>query len=365
MIKHFLLLSLAVASFSTRLSAAEPLATILCYHVVESPSDTKFTISRGTLDRQMAYLSAAGYRVIPLRHVAEYLAGERRSLPANAVVLTIDDGWRSTYTEFWPVTRKYGFPFTAFVYPKFVGMGRYAVTWDQLREMAGDGVEIESHALSHPFLARSRERFGSARYAHWLASELIDSKRIIEEEIGRPVRSLAYPYGDFDSTVIAQTRAAGYDAAVTATFGAIGREHDPYRLNRVVIHRSTSFAEFRRLLGATPLPLEDISPKPGDELDSEEPLIEAKLSNLERIAPGSVSLAILGQGRVPFSFDPETGRISTVVRDTGSDDWQDVIVWARERGTGRRLEAVWRVRFPSRTAPAVAATTTGAHTSER
>ena len=351
MTRYLLLLALLSAPLQSLHASSAPVATILCYHVVESPADTHFTLSRSTFDRQMAYLAAAGYRVVPLSHVTEYLAGERKSLPSNAVVLTIDDGWRSTYTEFWPITRKYGFPFTAFVYPKFVGQGRYAVTWDQLREMARAGVEIESHAFSHPFLARSRNQYSSSRYAQWLANELIDSKRIIEEQTGRPVRSLAYPYGDFDEAVVAQTRAAGYDAAVTATFGTVRSDHDPYRLNRVVIERRTSFAEFRRLLGAAPLPVDDLTPRPGTDLDSDEPLIEARVSHPDRLTPGSLSMAILGQGRVPFSFDPETGRISTVVRDTRGGAWQDVIVWAHERGTGRRLEATWRVRFPDDRTP--------------
>lgn len=322
-------------------------ATILCYHVVETPSDTHFTLSRETFDRQMAYLASAGYNVIPLSHLAEYLAGTRASIPPNAVVLTIDDGWLSTYTEFWPIARKYGFTFTAFIYPKFVGQSRFALSWEQIREMADAGVEIESHAYSHPFLARSRNRFSSSHYAQWLAAELINSKRAIEEKTGKPVRVLAYPYGDFDSTVVTQTRAAGYDAAVTASYGTVRQGQDRYRLSRVVIEKSTSFAQFRRYLGAAPLPLDDISPRPGHSIDPGDPVIEARIRNPERIAPGSLSAALLGSGRIPFTFDPSTGVISTVLRDTPSGGrWHDVVIWARERGTGRRLEASWRVKFP-------------------
>lgn len=321
-------------------------ATILCYHVVESPADTHFTLSRATFDRQMAYLAAAGYRVIPLSMLGDYVNGRRDSLPRNAVVITIDDGWRSTYTEFFSITRKYGFPFTAFIYPKFIGQGKYALTWEMVREMADQGVEIESHAYSHPFLARSKSRFSSAHYAQWLASELIESKRIIEEQIGRPVRYLAYPYGDFDQTVVTQTRAAGYDGAVTVTFGSVRRGDDAYRLNRVVIERGTSFAEFRRMLGAAPLPLEDMHPRPGSEVDHTTPVIEATIANPEKLLPSSVSVAVLGQGRVPFSYDPTTGRLSTVLRPKQENRWHDVVVWGTERGTGRRLEAMWRIRFP-------------------
>lgn len=343
------LATLAVAALISTSAAAEapPVATILCYHVVESPADTHFTLSRSQFDRQMAYLAAAGYKVIPLSMLGDYITGKRDSLPRNAVVLTIDDGWRSTYTEFFTVTRRYGFPFTAFVYPKFIGQGRYALTWDQVREMAGAGVEIESHALSHPFLARSRSRFSSSHYAQWLATELIESKRRIESETGRPVRYLAYPYGDFDQRVVDQTRAAGYQGAVTVTYGPVASGDDPYRLNRVVIERGTSFTQFRRYLGAHPLGIDEITPEPGKEIDLEEPVVEARIKSPEKIAPGSLAVAIVGRGRVPFSYDPDSGRVSTVVRAGERGRWHDVVVWATERGTGRRLEASWPVRIPA------------------
>lgn len=343
-----LLTALLLVAIAAPVAAADvPTATILCYHVVETPADTHFTLSRSTFDRQMAYLAAAGYRVIPLSMLGDYVNGKRKTLPRNAVVLTIDDGWRSTYTEFFAVTRRYGFPFTAFIYPKFIGQGRFALTWDQVREMSDAGVEIESHAFSHPFLARSRARFSSSHYAQWLASELIDSKRAIEEQTGRPVRYLAYPYGDFDSTVVAQTRAAGYDGAVTVSFGPVRKGDDSYRLNRVVIERNTSFTRFREMLGASRLPLQDMSPRPGHELNEDDPVVEARIASPERVSPGSVSVAILGQGRVPFSYDPSTGLVSTVLRPSGRGEWQDVIVWGTERGTGKRLEALWRVKFPA------------------
>src|SRR5512141_2877615 len=111
-------------------------AIVLCYHVVESPSDTPFAISRYQFIQQMQYLASTGYKVIPLSQLMDYVAGRRDSLPENAVVITVDDGWRCTYSEIYPVMKQYKFPFTAFIYPKFVNKSAYAVTWKQVREMA-------------------------------------------------------------------------------------------------------------------------------------------------------------------------------------------------------------------------------------
>ena len=75
-----------------------PTATILCYHIVEAPAAPRMHIGRDTFRQHLRYLEMTGYNVVPLRHVYEYVSGKRASLPKNAVVITIDDGWRSTYT---------------------------------------------------------------------------------------------------------------------------------------------------------------------------------------------------------------------------------------------------------------------------
>ena len=104
----------------------------------------------------MRYLAMTGYNVIPLRDLYEYVTGKRASLPKNAIVVTIDDGWRSTYTEVFPEMKRYGFPFTVFIYPKIIGQTSHALTWKQVKEMSDAGVDIQSHSLSHPFLTRRR-----------------------------------------------------------------------------------------------------------------------------------------------------------------------------------------------------------------
>src|SRR5438128_3493959 len=77
-------------------------ATVLCYHIVESPHDPRMEISAETFVQQMDYLEMTGYTVIPLRDLYDYVAGKKESLPRRSVVVTIDDGWRSTYTQVFP-----------------------------------------------------------------------------------------------------------------------------------------------------------------------------------------------------------------------------------------------------------------------
>ncbi|MHB0970877.1 MAG: polysaccharide deacetylase family protein [Thermoanaerobaculia bacterium] len=342
-----LFLALCFAASLLHAADAPKRATILCYHIVESPSDTEFSMSREAFRTQMEYLASSGYNVISLTELFEYVSGQNRSIPDNAVVVTVDDGWRSTYTRIYPEMKKLGLPFTVFVYPKFVGMSDYALTWRQIREMADDGVDIQSHTYSHAYLTKRRHpSFGPKRYSEWLERELAGSRETIEEKTGKPVRFLAYPYGDYDAVVARRAMEAGYDAAVTANFGAVGRSSDLFRLSRVIIYARTSFAEFRRQVGAAPLQLISREPET-PKLDAHHPVVSATIRDHDRLDPASVGMAILGAGQIPFSYDARTGRISLVVRESLGPKRRQVVVWARDRTSGRRVETAWTILPPA------------------
>jgi peptidoglycan/xylan/chitin deacetylase (PgdA/CDA1 family) len=344
-----LLLLAALLTFRT--ASAEPTAVILCYHIVESPSDSIFTLSRETFRQQMTYLKTAGFEVIPLQDLVDYMNGSKETIPENSVVITVDDGWRSTYTEFYPELKRQGYPATIYIYPRFIGGGHLSLTWDQVREMADDGYDIQSHTLSHPFLGRAKERMAPASYLQWLDRELRESKRWIEEETGRPVRHLAYPYGDYNRTVIERARLAGYDSAVITESGPIRRGDDVLQLRRFAITKETSFEEYRRRLGASRTQVAATTPAPGSVLKSSDPVISAKLVDFEKLDPRSVGMAVLEQGLTPFSYNPSDGTISLVVRDQLEQNHQQVVVWGRDRTTGQRVEASWSFYAHSKPPP--------------
>ncbi|HSP15671.1 MAG TPA: polysaccharide deacetylase family protein [Thermoanaerobaculia bacterium] len=330
-------------------------AIVLCYHIVESPQDPRMEISRETFRQQMEYLEMTGYNVIPLRHLYEYVTGERDSLPPNAVVITIDDGWRSTYTEAYPELKKRGFPFTVFVYPNIISKTIISLNWDQIREMSENGGDIESHSWSHPFLTRRRhEELDDAGYATWLQRELVESKRLIEKHTGETVEFLAYPYGDYDHRLKAAVAKAGYAAALTCEFGKVIQGSDPLRMKRLVIDKRIDFAEFRHYMGATPMQLAEMSPKPGDVTEPAM-TISARIPNFKNLDPHSVGMALLGAGSLlPYAYDEQTGAITLVLNDaiksiTGT--YQRAVVWATDTKTGRRVEASWTFKWPDQVLP--------------
>lgn len=338
-------------------------ATILCYHIVESPHDPRMEISREVFHQQMRYLGMTGYTVVPLRDIYEYASGKRASLPKNAVAITIDDGWRSTYTEAFPEMKKHHFPFTVFIYPEIIGKTAYAMTWKQIREMANAGVDVESHSYSHPFLTRRRNAtLDEKQYHAWLQKELVDSKKILERQTGHSVEFLAYPYGDYDHFLAADVKAAGYAAALTCEYGPVTRGMNPFRLRRVVIDKRMDFAAFRRYLGARQMPLEAMSPEPGQVIDPGEPaMISAKIPNYKRLDPKSVGLALLSMaGAIPYSYDAANGYISLLVPEQLSGTLQRALVWATDAKSGRRVEASWTFRLPAVDLPSCPAIDPGA-----
>lgn len=342
------LLFLAIAPFARAADDAGP--TVLCYHIVESPNDPRMEIGREQFRQQMRYLAVTGYNVIPLKHAWEYATGVRTSLPPRSVVITFDDGWRSTYTEVFPEMKKRHFPFTVFIYPNIVGKTAYALTWKQIKEMAEWGADIQSHSFSHPFLTKRRHTGWSDKdYANWLHRELQGSRAAIERETGKPVQFLAYPYGDYDHYLVANVARSGFLGALTCDYGRVRKGSDPMRMRRFIIEKRIDFALFRHYLGAAPLPLLAAAPQPNQAIDTGvTPLtVSAKIPNYKNVDPKSVGLALMSSAAttVPFAYDPHDGSITMTIKDA-LKGLQRAIVWATDAKSGKRLEATWLFKIP-------------------
>ena len=119
---------------------------------------------------------------------------------------------------------------------------RVFMTWDQAREMAANGIEFGSHTLTHPIMTRIPVE--QAKH------ELVESKRLIEQELGKPVDTFAYPNGgraDFNAEIIAVAREAGYKLAFTLLPGSNFFRQlraDPYTIRRVFLSHGDSFPRF-------------------------------------------------------------------------------------------------------------------------
>lgn len=118
------------------------------------------------------------------------------------------------------------------------------VTWDSVRRMQGEGVEIGAHTRSHPILSRLADRSA-------LEEEIVGSARRIEEMTGRRPRHFCYPNGraeDVTAETVAVVRSGGFRTAVTTEPGLADPASDPFRLKRIGAGPETPPGYFRRVV---------------------------------------------------------------------------------------------------------------------
>ena len=228
---------------------------ILMYHYIREPPPVradwlgfKLSVSPADFAAQIDSLWASGYHAVDLNDVRAYFAGNE-PLPSKPVVITFDDGYSDLFTTAFPILAKHHFKAVAYIVSGFVGRPGY-VTSDEVVQLDHNGIEIASHTVDHPDLARSSA--GSTM------RELVDSKRWLEQLVGHPVIDFAYPSGKFNPQVMAEVQRAGYDTAVTTMDSLEHSRADRYMWTRVRVGGGESMADFTRNLG-TPMPCKTIT----------------------------------------------------------------------------------------------------------
>jgi peptidoglycan/xylan/chitin deacetylase (PgdA/CDA1 family) len=201
---------------------------ILEYHVLgAAPADAPYPelyVTRPDFHRQMGWLDQHGYEAVTLEAVEDawYRDG---TLPAKPVVISFDDGYRPQFTFALPELRKHGWP--GLLNLKAEGSDLYT---SNVEAMIAAGWELAAHTINHLDLTT----LDAAR----LEEEVAGSREILRHEYGVPVANFCYPAGQFDDTVIAAVKAAGYTGATTEIPGYATRA-SPDELARFEILGST------------------------------------------------------------------------------------------------------------------------------
>lgn len=191
---------------------------VLCYHYFSGTCNSSLCTTSTDFDNQMKYLKDNGYWVITLEALLGFTKYDE-TIPENAVVITIDDGYRSGYEIAYPILKEYGFVATLFVYTDFVGSCRNAVTWDQLKEMKAHGFEVESHTLTHCDLSKKNEAEDDAAYTEKITREIVESKALLDKMLHQNTFAIAFPYGRYNGKVLDICKEAGYKLGLTVKRG--------------------------------------------------------------------------------------------------------------------------------------------------
>jgi peptidoglycan/xylan/chitin deacetylase (PgdA/CDA1 family) len=262
----------------------------------------------GLFSNQLSYLSR-NFRIVSLADMLEKIT-QNGQAAADEIVLTFDDGLRNNLSVVYPLLQKFNAPATMFVCPALISCGKWLwnhearcrlltlgperlkelsrhlsapcdsvegliewmktlslqgrrraeefiavasrrfsasynehaaydlMSWEELQSLDPELVTIGSHSFSHPILTTLQD--------DQLDFELRESRRQLEEKLGRPVPYFCYPNGSLDTRVHGLVQKY-YEAAVSTESGIVGRNQsaDRHQLPRIPTANSTALLAWR------------------------------------------------------------------------------------------------------------------------
>jgi len=296
--------------------------SVLGYHEFSATKEaTEMCIPTQKFRAQMQAIKDLGLPVISLSDFLAWRKGEKK-LSDRSILITIDDGWKSVYTEAFPILKEFGYPFTVYLYQNYVDGGGRALTTPMIQEMMDHGCSIGCHSVSHPFPSsvKKQQRMGVEIYDDFLRKELGSSKTFLENQFSQPISTYAYPGGFHTEEMYPIAKELGYNHLFTVTPGKVLNTTSMEALPRYIIlgtHDSifeyaTTFTANRlgQQIKVTPhKTAHPVSPKPGETIETRLPNITADLSDIASLDSTSIVMRIAGLGRVPHHFDEATQQV--------------------------------------------------------
>ncbi len=183
---------------------------VLCYHGIGpiSADPLRLFVSRELFSHHLDVIQQHGYELLAVTDLWQLMqSGDAR----RSASITFDDGLAMTAHEGVPVLLERGIPCSMFISTGLMGKphphldGAMIMTPAEVVELASAGVEIGAHSVDHV-------RLDALDYADAL-DQLRRSRAVLEDLLGKPVRSMAYPYGRASEQTMRAAREAGYELA--------------------------------------------------------------------------------------------------------------------------------------------------------
>jgi peptidoglycan/xylan/chitin deacetylase (PgdA/CDA1 family) len=297
--------------------------SVLGYHdFSQTEAETAMRIRTSKFRGQMEALRELGLAVIPMSDFVAWKKGEKE-IPKKSVVITLDDGWKSVYTDAFPILKEFGYPFTMYLYEDYVDGGGKALTTGMIEEMLAHGGTIGCHSKSHPYpqTVRNQQKRGEESYVKFLEEEMGGSKRFLEKKFKQEVLTYAYPGGFFTDEMLVKAGEVGYTHLFTVQPGKVKRDLPDNVLPRYVIlgnyDKIFEFATTFRDSGAevasgggilvkeTKYP---VIPMPGTMVQGRMPEVVVDFSKAEDVDVKTLKMQVAGFGEVPAEYDAEKGK---------------------------------------------------------
>ncbi len=228
-------------------------ASVLLYHRFGEDSLPTTSIRLEQFEAHIQQLKTGGYHFMSLREAAARHKN-KQLFPEQTVLVSVDDAYKSVIMEGWPRLKAAGIPMTLFVStdPVDEKHSNY-LSWDDIRALQNDGVEIGHHTASHLHMPHAG-----------LEEAMADVRRAsarFREELGAVPALFAYPYGEYTAEIREAIEAEGFEAAFAQFSGPVGPSEHPYALPRFPVNeRFGSEDRFKLISRAKALPVTDLIP---------------------------------------------------------------------------------------------------------
>ena len=224
-------------------------AAIVTYHAIDG-APSPLCVGLEPFREHLDLIRDRGWTTVTVAQLAAAFASGR--VPDHTIALTFDDGFANVAEVAAPELAARGMTATVFCVAGHVGgwndwptdrEGGYRARLADagaLRALAGAGVEIGAHGYHHAPLVSTEPGL--------LRRELLDARAALEDALGTPVSSVAYPYGAGPSRPAADLVRTAYAAGCTTELRALGPRDDRLALPRIDAHYVRRPELFERLL---------------------------------------------------------------------------------------------------------------------
>lgn len=209
------------------------------YHNISDSGKDKFTLSNKIFVQHIEYIYENEYRTIDSNF---FLCNRKPKLSDKKVIcLTFDDGFKNNlYVA--DLLLEYKLKAIFFITTSFVNQDKY-LDWGEVKELSNRGFEIGSHSHTH----RNFRMLNNQE----LYNELSISKDILQNKLGKEIKSFAFPFGKINTLneiVYEILEKTNYLVAYTQIGGHITENLNIFKIPRNGINSTDNVHIFRKKL---------------------------------------------------------------------------------------------------------------------
>lgn len=207
---------------------------VLMYHEIDD-SIGKYVVSKQNFEKQIKFLVNHNYNTIFIEDIENNYKGQK------VVALTFDDGYENFYKNVFPILKKYQIKANLYIITSSIDKNNY-LNKEEINEIVTSGlVSIGSHTVSHPVLTNLSDENA--------IQELENSKKYLEEIVGKEIKTISYPTGAYDTRILnLANRLYEFGLTTKARTNFMKNEYKKMEINRYGIGKDTSMFKFKKMV---------------------------------------------------------------------------------------------------------------------